>query len=101
MTIEKKILLMTQSYREAKEAGIVSRLEPIGIVTGYCDANLNESPFCDRVIEVANSSLERKAREKSADYVFGMDYHVYEREKMRTTFVSGDAYRNNVNSKKD
>lgn len=85
---------MTQSYREAKESGIVKELEPIGIVNGYCDANLNESPFCKRVITVANTWLETNARELGADYVFGIDYKVFEREKMRATMAYGDAYRN-------
>ena len=89
-----EVKLFTQSYREAKESGIVDKLEPISIVTGYCDSNVNESPFCGRVIDVANSLLISNAAQLGADYVFGIDYKVYERENMRSTLVYGDCYRN-------
>lgn len=89
-----EVKIFTQSYREAKESGIVSELEAIGIVTGYCDANLHESPFCGRVIDVANNWLIRNAAQLGADYVFGIDYKVHDRENMRSTLVYGDCYRN-------
>ncbi len=88
-----ELKLFTQSYREAKESGLVNKLDGIGIVSGHCDANISESPFCERVIESANAELERNATHKGADFVFGIDYQVYERENMRSILATGDAYR--------
>ena len=93
-SLHEKVKLFTQSYREAKESGIVGKLEAIGIVTGYCDSNVNESPFCGRVIDLANNWLITNAAQLGADCVFGIDYKVYDRENMRSTLVYGDCYSN-------
>lgn len=96
MPLEEKVKLFTQSYREAKESEIVPELEAIGLVEGYCDSSLSESPFCERVREVAKDLLRKNASKLSADYVFGIDYKVFEREDMCSTLVYGDAYRKKI-----
>ncbi len=89
-----EVKIFTQSYREAKESGIVSELEGIGVVNGYCDSNKQESPFSSRVIEIAHDMLKRNAEKIDGNYVFGIDYKLFDRdENLKTTFVYGDAYK--------
>ena len=88
-----EVKLFTQSYREAKESGLVGKLEGLHVITGSYESLLGENPYSDHIITMVNANIEENASKLHGDYVFGIDYKVEVIEKKQYTFGSGDAYR--------
>lgn len=88
-----EIKIFTQSYREAKESGIVSELEGVRVVTGSSKSSADDDPFDNSVLQIAYNRLRNNAEKVGCSYVFGLDYKVERTEEFQYTFVYGDAYK--------
>ena len=91
---ENEVILAKQSYREARESGLVGELQLIGCVIGSsCKGALSHDALIDATFELISN-----AKRLNATHVFGLEYQAttINRENYPTTghvLVSGDAYR--------
>lgn len=88
-----EVKIFTQSYREAKESGIVPELEGIGIVTGSSKSSAGDDPFDSSVLEMAYSRIKKNAEKEGCSYVFGLDYKIERTEEFQYILIYGDMYK--------
>jgi len=85
----KQIILVKQSYEEARNSQTFGDLELLGLVTGSSE----KIPFGRAAIDEVNNELRLNAQKLEADYVFGIEYRSMAGSHQGGTIGYGDAYK--------
>ncbi len=88
------IMLVKQSYREARESKLVGKLDLLGMVF----ASACEEAISGASLSILKLRLEKEALIKGATHIFGIDYNVKtfsKQDNYSSVYLtaSGDAYR--------
>jgi hypothetical protein len=98
---KQKVMLVKQSYREARESNLVGELGLLGLIT----ASSSDGAFTGNSLYELDKSLREEAEKMGATHVFGIEYQgegVHGRPEYPSvgfTMVSGDAYKTPKTSK--
>ena len=84
-----EVKLIKQSYKEARESGLVNKLNLIGIISS---SNTN-IPFSAESIKNINKNLKQQAKEIGAEYIFGIEYKSMAGSNHGGTIGYGDSFK--------